>query len=111
MVAAAGAGPKPIPQKSLTVEALAAAILFCLTPEAADAAQEIAAKMKIESGVKAAVSSFHANLPTRHLECDILKGYPAAWVFKKKGTRIKLSKVAAEILSTHLKIEFSRIQL
>ncbi|KAL6406718.1 hypothetical protein AUP68_09521 [Ilyonectria robusta] len=111
MVAAAGAGPKPIPQKSLTVETLAAAIRFCLTPEAADAAQEIAAKMKTESGVKAAVSSFHANLPTRYLECDILKGYPAAWAFKKGRTRITLSKVAAEILSTHLKIEFSRIQL
>ncbi|KAM0415881.1 hypothetical protein ACHAPT_013143 [Fusarium lateritium] len=77
MVAAAGAGPEPIPQKSLTVERLAEAIRFCLTPEAAEAAAKIAAKMRAESGVKAAVASFHNHLPQDNLECDIVKGQPA----------------------------------
>ncbi|KAH7129601.1 sterol glucosyltransferase [Dactylonectria estremocensis] len=111
MVAAAGAGPKPIPQKSLTVETLVRAIEFCLTPEAAKAAQGIKAKMETESGVKTAVLSFHKNLPTHELECEILRGDPAAWVWSQRGTRIRLSKVAAEILSRHLKLDFRRLQV
>ncbi|KAH7123152.1 hypothetical protein EDB81DRAFT_913302 [Dactylonectria macrodidyma] len=111
MVATAGAGPDPIPQKSLTVESLVRAIEFCLTPEATKAAQGIEAKMKTESGVKAAVSSFHANLPSNDIECEVLRGDPAAWVYERRGTRIRLSKIAAEILSRHLKLEFRRLRL
>ncbi|KAK6217964.1 hypothetical protein LQW54_003020 [Pestalotiopsis sp. IQ-011] len=50
-------------QQSLTVENLEAAIKFCLSAEAQTAAQGIAAKMRSESGVRAAVASFYANLP------------------------------------------------
>lgn len=112
MVAAAGAGPSPIPQKSLSVEKLVEAIRFCLTPQAAEAASAIATKMKSENGVKQAVASFHSYLRRNSsLDCDIIKGQPAVWSYSRrssywrKGNKIRLSKVAAEILLAHLKID------
>ncbi|KAF2963190.1 hypothetical protein GQX73_g10384 [Xylaria multiplex] len=110
-VAASGAGPKPIPQQSLTVDNLAEAIRLCLKPETREAAQRIAANMKAESGVKTAVASFHANLPVRGLQCDVLKGQTAVWTYRGKGGQIKLSKVAAEILMSHLIIDHKRLKI
>jgi hypothetical protein len=98
MVAVAGAGPQPIPYKSLNAKRLADAICFCLTSSAEAAAQGIAEKMKTESGVKAAVESFHANLPLDTMQCDLFPGQPAAWVYEKSSKSIKLSKMAANIL-------------
>ncbi|KAF7369031.1 Glycosyltransferase family 1 protein [Mycena venus] len=98
MVAAAGAGPKPIPHKKLNPKALADAIAFCLTPAAAAAARTIADKMRSESGVKTAVDSFHANLPLDRLKCNILSDRPAAWKIQKGKGTLRLSKLAAEVL-------------
>ncbi|KAJ7678184.1 hypothetical protein DFH06DRAFT_567895 [Mycena polygramma] len=98
MVAAAGAGPKPVHHKALDVQNLAEAITFCLTPEAAAAARTIANKMRGESGVKDAVASFHANLPLAGLQCDILPDRPAAWSIEKGKGKMRLSKLAAEVL-------------
>ncbi|KAJ2898613.1 hypothetical protein MKZ38_003810 [Zalerion maritima] len=112
MVAAAGAGPEPIPQKTLNTNNLANAIQFCLTREAFDAAQGIAAKMRAESGVQAAVKSFHSHLPVRDMQCDILKGQPASWVHKGKGgVNVKLSKVAVGILVDHLRVDVKHLKL
>lgn len=111
MVAAAGAGPAPIPQKSLDVDRLVDAIRYCLTPQASRAAEEIAVKMRSESGVQQAVASFHANLPRDRLECDIVKGQPAAWAYSRGRTHLKLSKVAADVLSSHLKIDSRGLEM
>ncbi|KAI1120431.1 putative sterol glucosyltransferase [Nemania abortiva] len=111
MVAASGAGPKPIFQHSLAVDNLVEAIRLCMKPETREAAQKIAAKMKTESGVKTAVASFHANLPTQALECDVLKGQPAAWIYSGKVNQIKLSKVAVEILTSHDIIDQKRLKM
>lgn len=111
MVAAAGAGPKPIPYKALNVNTLVEAIRFCLQPKALEAAYEISTKMRAESGVEAAVTSFHANLPVYNLGCDVIKGEPAAWVCRKGRTKIKLSKAAAEILSSHLRVDFKSLRM
>jgi hypothetical protein len=97
MVAARGAGPKPIPHKTLDVQNLADAISFCMTREASLAAKEIACQ-KLESGVKTAVNSFHAKLPNEKLSCDIISDQPAAWTYKRNGKSLKLSKLAVEIL-------------
>lgn len=109
MVAASGAGPKPIPHKKLDIQNLAEAIQFCLTPEAATAAAEIAARMKSESGVTTAVRSFHANLPLESLRCDILSDQPAVWVAKRGKKRIRLSKKAAGVLFQHLKVDQKKL--
>ncbi|KAG4433698.1 hypothetical protein IFR05_010807, partial [Cadophora sp. M221] len=95
MVATAGAGPKPIPHASLQSRNLADAMLFCLTPEALIAAEKIAEKMRTEDGVKAAVKSFHANLPHEAMQCDFLPTEAASWSYKQGKTNIQLSKLAA----------------
>lgn len=110
MVANAGAGPAPIPHRELTVDNLAAAIRYCLSPQAAAAAAIIADKMSSEVGVRAAVQSFHKGLPLERIRCDVIPSEPAVWSYSKSKNPIKLSKMAAEIListnsidSKHLK--------
>jgi hypothetical protein len=98
MVAAAGAGPSPIPHKELTVDVLAEGIRYCLSDRATTAASIMAAKMNAEAGVSAAVSSFHRNLPLDRLRCDLYPGQPAVWTYSRKGRKWKLSKIAAQIL-------------
>lgn len=48
MVAKAGAGPKPISHKNLTIENLTEAIEFCLTPRAQLAARKMGADIRGE---------------------------------------------------------------
>jgi hypothetical protein len=110
MVASAGAGPEPIPQKAITVERLVEAIEFCSTPQAAEAAASIASKMQSEQGVKQAVTSFHKHLRPYVVECDIIKGRPAVWEYSRRRNTIKLSKLAADILMTHLKIDGNKLK-
>ena len=101
MIAAAGAGPSPIPFKALDARNLADAISFCLTPSACHAAARISQMIATETGVQSAVASFHRNLPHAALSCDVLPNTPAVWTYKApKASRkvIKLSKVAAETL-------------
>jgi hypothetical protein len=110
MVAKAGAGPEPIPHAGLNPENLASAIRYCLTPEAAAAAQEIAVKMKTESGVLAAVNSFHRNLPLDRMRCSIMPDQPAVWTYKKGKQSLNLSKAAVNILIEHQRIESTNIK-
>lgn len=106
MVAAAGAGPKPIHHKALNSENLAEAIKYCLSPEASKAAQTMSAQIQTERGVRQAVESFHNQLDSFQLGCHILPNQPAVWRYKSKsGTVIKLSKLAAEILVDTSRIE------
>jgi len=111
MVATAGAGPEPIPHRQLNSRNLSQAIKFCLSPRAIASAQAIAAKIRAENGVKAAVASFHRNLPLETLQCDILKDQPATWLYKSGRKKVKLSKKAAEILIDHLKITPKKLEL
>ena len=98
MVAAAGAGPKPIPQKQVSVDRLVDAIRFCQSDEARKAAAALSAQIKREDGVQAAVRSFHASLPLEKLKCDFLPERPACWHMRLGGQRFKMSRTAAEIL-------------
>ena len=104
MVASAGAGPEPIPHAALNPLNLAEAICFCLRPEASAAAQDIAIRMKSESGVATAVNSFHRNLPLDRMRCNLIPGQPAAWAYTKKKQTLTLSKAAMNVL-----IEYKRI--
>lgn len=96
MIAEAGAGPEPIPHKLLSSQNLVDAIQFLLAPETKSAAHNISSQMASEQGVKAAVQSFHANLPYEAIPCNIMHDQPAAWIYKKAP--IRLSKLAAQIL-------------
>jgi hypothetical protein len=110
MVAAAGAGPRPIPQKMLTSENLAEGIIDCLTPGALAAAGKMADTMRSESGVRQAVASFHANLPLEKMRCDLLPDLPAVWCFRKNGKNYKLSKAAAEVATSHMRLKWADLK-
>ncbi|GME65229.1 putative sterol glucosyltransferase [Neofusicoccum parvum] len=110
MVASAGAGPDPIPHRQMNPENLHGAIAYCLTGQARYSAEQIAEKMKAESGVKAAVESFHAHLP-KDLACDVMPDQPAAWKYKEGKRKIKLSKVAAILLEEQGKVGRKNLKL
>lgn len=112
MVAAAGAGPRPIHHKSLSSASLAAAIRTCLEPETLRAAGAIAAKMKDERGVETAVSSFYRNLPIKATSCDLLGRENVVWLWRgKKGRVLKLSDRATYVLLSRKKIDSVNLEL
>lgn len=96
IVAAAGAGPGPIPHKQLTVEKLKSAIEMALESSTREKAREIANKMQKESGVRDGVRSFHRHLDLKSLRCAICPDRPAVW--HVKHTKIGLSALAASVL-------------
>ncbi|KAJ5153749.1 UDP-glucuronosyl/UDP-glucosyltransferase [Penicillium coprophilum] len=110
MIARAGAGPKPIPFASLNFERLAVAIRYCLTPEATEAARKVASKMQSESGVIAAVESFHRNLPVDRMRCDLMAHQVAVWRYKKGKGHLSLSNAAVQILIEHQKLNEKHLQ-
>jgi hypothetical protein len=110
-VAAAGAGPTPIPHQELNADILAEGIQYCFTDQAITAASAIAVKIASETGVQAAVSSFHSHLPLERLSCDICPGAPAVWSYSTHDINIKLSKVAAATLVAQKLINPKRLKL
>lgn len=138
-IAAAGAGPSPIPHKELTTENLVSAITVLLSPEAKNAAERIAETMRQENGVKNTVDSFHRHLDLQRLACDILPNKPAVYelplpsgsTFKDKlkfkstspspslipsnaqykPQTLKLSSTATEILLKHDLIKHKHLTL
>lgn len=111
MIARAGAGPKPIPYASLDFQRLTGAIQFCLTPEAKQAARNVALKMKTESGVQAAVDSFHRNLPLNKMRCDLIPRQVASWKYKKNKVSLRLSNAAVQVLMEDQKIDSKQLRL
>ncbi|KAK5188736.1 hypothetical protein LTR72_011683 [Exophiala xenobiotica] len=75
----AGAGPKPIPYKTLTADNLAAAIKQALQPVIVKTAARLGQLMSIENGCENGANSLHTNLPTERLRCSILPDRPAIW--------------------------------
>ncbi|KAJ5153739.1 uncharacterized protein N7500_009178 [Penicillium coprophilum] len=96
IVAAAGAGPQPVPHKQLTVENLTDAIQNALKPSVQEKAQEIADKMQKESGTRDGVRSFHRHLNLKTLRCAICPTRPAVWHLRQ--TSVGLSAFAATVL-------------
>ncbi|KAK0127733.1 hypothetical protein ONS96_007247 [Cadophora gregata f. sp. sojae] len=67
--------------------------------------------MKAENGVRAAVRSFHRNVPVPELNCDMVPKHPANWSWKKGKRTLKLSHRAASILVEYKKIKASSLKL
>ncbi len=99
MVARAGAGAEAIPYKNLSVDALAAGIKQCLSPEAKASAEKIAQSIAKEGdGAKNAVESFHRHLPLRgefSMRCTVFPDRVAVWLLK--DPRLRLSALAAQL--------------
>lgn len=100
MIGNAGAGPQPVPYKSLTAEKLAEGIKYLLTEEAVKAAGEISRRIEAEGdGAENACHAFHSHLTlsgTNSMRCGILEDRVASW--KLKETNVRLSPAAADIL-------------
>ena len=111
MIAAAGAGPAPIPHKKLTASNLADAIKVCLSPETTTAAKGIAERMSTENGVRDAVNSFHRQLSPEKLRCDLVPNLPAVYEYSRKGKALKLSGSAADALVNSGRIKYSHLAL
>ena len=96
IVARAGAGPQPLPYKSLTAAKLADALRQTYHPEMRSKAAEIGEMMRKERGVCNAACSFHRHLKLDRLCCDLCPDRPAVWWVKH--SRIRLSTFAAAVL-------------
>ena len=109
MVARAGAGPQPIPNKELTSDNLAAGILKCLEPSTLERAQELGAKISAEKGTSSGAESFHNSLDFGSLRCAVAPSHPAAWRIKR--TKIKLSAFAVATLANEGLLDFDNLKL
>lgn len=113
-VAAAKAGAtEVIPWKKLTAQKLADGIKQLLTEEAQRNVQKLAEGIEREGdGAANAVASFHHSLPlagSRTIRCSILEDRVAQW--RIKGSAVRLSALAAEILMEKGKIKASDLKL
>ncbi|KAK8130689.1 glycosyltransferase family 28 domain-containing protein [Apiospora kogelbergensis] len=111
VVAAAGAGAKPIPQKEVTVERLTEALQFVLSREASQAATKIAQQMSRENGTRAAVDSFHRWLPLEEMRCQIDRSQIARWLLEMHGKHaIRVSDAVASVLLAKKKIKLDQLR-
>ena len=113
-VAAAKAGAtEVVPWKKLTAQKLADGIKQLLTEEAQRNVQKMADGIEREGdGAANAVASFHRSLPlagARTIRCSILEDRVAEW--RIKGSALRLSALAAEILMEEGKIKASDLKL
>ncbi|KAI9167696.1 Sterol 3-beta-glucosyltransferase [Paramyrothecium foliicola] len=109
VVANAGAGPRPIPQKQLTVERLVNAINYAVSSGAKDSARMIAEKMRAENGVNTAVESFYRWLPIDQMHCPILSDQPARWRIERDKKQVKLSDAAVAVLLAQKKLKLNEL--
>ncbi|KAL6713865.1 hypothetical protein ACLMJK_008359 [Lecanora helva] len=109
MIAKAGAGPSPIPNKQLTAEKLAAAITQALEPTTQERAKELGARISSEKGTEVGAQSFHDKLGTDELRCLVSPSRAAVW--RVKRTTIRLSAFAATVLANQGILEFNNLKL
>ncbi|EXJ73807.1 uncharacterized protein A1O5_03569 [Cladophialophora psammophila CBS 110553] len=96
IVAQAGAGPPPVPYKTLTTKRLATAITQALLPSTVATAQRLSERIRAEHGSETGAEIFQAKLPASKLRCSILTRRAAVWKVKK--TQIRLSALCAATL-------------
>jgi UDP:flavonoid glycosyltransferase YjiC (YdhE family) len=114
MVARAGAGPKPIPYKDLTADALAEAITFALKSETLDRAKELGERIRDETGAETGAAAFHAHLDVERMRCMVSPSRPAVWQIKSKGLKsegARLSAFGATVLSDKGLLDMNELKL
>ncbi|KAK2756283.1 Sterol 3-beta-glucosyltransferase UGT80B1-like protein 5 [Colletotrichum kahawae] len=110
VIAKAGAGPDPIPYRSLTSQKLIHAIQHCLSPDAVTAARQLAESMEKENGVQSAVDSFHKHLPQPKMQCDFFPDQPAALMYGRGKKQVKMCRPVASILVKNGKVERKQLK-
>ncbi|KAK4687648.1 hypothetical protein P7C73_g2470, partial [Tremellales sp. Uapishka_1] len=108
MIHRAGAGPAPIPQRTLTEDNLAQAIKEAISQSAKAAAQNMGAKIRQESGEEKGVASFHRHLPLLNMRCDVDPSRVALWW--SPDLCLKLSGAVAALLVASKKIDITKLE-
>jgi UDP:flavonoid glycosyltransferase YjiC (YdhE family) len=96
MIARAGAGPDPIPFKSLTAIRLAAAIETALTSTVQVRSHLLGSLVNDEDGVEAGILSFYQQLNLSMLQCTLTPISAATWRIRK--TNIRLGSTSSALL-------------
>jgi UDP:flavonoid glycosyltransferase YjiC (YdhE family) len=109
MTARAGAGPMPVPYKTITADKLANAIKEALKPESLERARELSEKIKQETGCESGCESFHKQLCLDTLRCSLYPRNVAVW--RVKRTDIRLSALAATVLGNEGLLDFTDLKL
>jgi UDP:flavonoid glycosyltransferase YjiC (YdhE family) len=109
MVAKAGAGPPPIPNKKLTADNLAAGIEFAVRPETQARARELGEKIKLEKGADVGGKSFHQFLNTDNMRCSLAPSRVAVW--RVRRSKVRLSALAAAVLVKQGLLKYSDLKL
>lgn len=109
MIARAGAGPQPIPARSLTATNLAAAMVFALQPSVMNDAKVLGKIIAKERGSDDGAKSFHDRLPLGVMGCSMVPYRAAVW--RVPRTDIKLSVLAAAVLRKEKLLDFLKLKL
>jgi UDP:flavonoid glycosyltransferase YjiC (YdhE family) len=109
MIARAGAGPEPMPYKTLTSDQLADGILTALKPEVLEKAAALGKRIHEEKGTEVGAARFHENLQIEQLRCSVAPSRVAVWRLKR--TNIRLSALAATVLARAGHIDFNDLKL
>ncbi len=109
MVNKSGAGPAPMPGKTVTAKQLAAAFVFVHDPKVQLAASKISTSFQNEHGCEVAVQSFHTNLPLSKMRSDLEPSFAAC--FRLNDYDLQISRPVAQVLVAAGAIEESQLTL
>ena len=96
MISKSGAGPAPIPGKTITAKQLASAFEFVHDPKAQAAALKISSDFQHEHGCEVAVRSFHAHLPLNKMRSELDSSFSAC--FYLHAYDMQISRPVAQVL-------------
>ncbi|CAF1105142.1 unnamed protein product [Rotaria sordida] len=102
-----GAGPCPLPGKSITTKKLVEAFHFVHKSTTRTAAERIRDAILKEDGCTAAVQAFHANLPLTRMHSDLEPTFGACYHLDKYN--IQISRPVAQVLVAAGVIEESEL--
>ena len=105
----AGASPRPVPYRQLTVVALADSIEAAMQSDVLRSAAGLGEKIKAEDGVTGALQHIYAHLPIEAMTCELLPSSVAVW--KSKSTGIRVSTVAATVLRKEKMLDWTDLVL
>ena len=108
VVEKSGAGPRPIPGKSISAKELAEAFRFVHKPTTCDAAKRLSSLISKENGCVAAVNAFHRNLPLARMHSDLEPTFPAC--YRLDNYKLQISRPVAQVLAAAGLIDESQLR-
>lgn len=107
MIEKSGAGPRPIPGKSITTNDLAKAFQFVHQATTRTAAERLRDSILKEDGCALAVHAFHRNLPLTRMHSDLEPTFPAC--YRSDKYKMQISRPVAQVLVSAGVIEESEL--